>query len=722
MSPKYGPKTAFSDQLHATKYREEGEDFTQSMMRVADALKDSEEHGLEFRDILLNQRFLPGGRVQAAMGSKKVVTASNCYMSPNFEDSLVSGDNSIMNVLTKAAETSRMGGGIGFNFGEIRPKGDMIKKLGSPASGPVSFMGLFDALCKTISSAGMRRGALLACLPVWHPDIEEFVTVKNDLTKLTSFNVSVGVTDDFMRAVEVDGLFALTFNGKVHKTIRAKDLWAKIMESTWNFAEPGVLFLDTINRKNNLRGKEIIHSSNPCVIGSTKILTRTGWKEIESVVGQTIDVWNGKMWSNVTIRRTAENAELMRVTLSNGRSLTCTPYHRFPVAAMDHETSTHMRLNRILNTECRDLVLLDKISVADWPIITSGGDADIAYQQGFFSGDGHVHNQPSQAAESTHVSSCDYVSLFGEKKKLLPHFTYLSIAEYPVSGSFEGTDHGNTMLSLRCGKAFHQSKKFVPDVTWSVRSRLDWLAGILDADGYAYIGEDKSTTIELWQKDRDFLHRAALMLNTLGVSCGVAVGKGDCHRLYLNANTLQKLRSLGFAPRRLKINDHEPARTSCSFVRVTGLEILEDKADVFCFTDAIHGTGVFDGIYTYNCGEQPLPENGACLLGSFNLPKYVVSGRLRIAELLLDVPAVVRGMDNIIDRSIYPLPEQLTEAKNKRRMGLGITGTANAIEAEGHVYGSPGFVQRLDEILSALTNAIYQASARLAAEKGSFPL
>lgn len=382
---EYGPTLPISEEIHAQKYRSEGETFREAMTRVAEALKDNEAHFDNFRTILYNQRFLPAGRVQSAMGAPRRVTPYNCFVSMTIEDSM----EGIMQAARNAAKTMQLGGGIGYDFSTLRPRGALIRSLDSRSSGPMSFMGIFDAICKTISSAGHRRGAQMGVLRVDHPDIEQFIRAKNNSTELTQFNISVGVTDKFMEAVKADEDFDLEFEGRVYKTVSARALWDDILRSTWDWAEPGILFIDRINRKNNLHYCEYIAATNPC-------------------------------------------------------------------------------------------------------------------------------------------------------------------------------------------------------------------------------------------------------------------------------------------------------------------------------------------------GEQPLPPNGACLLGSFNLTKYVVQhdGKyvFNMNMLKNDIPHVVRAMDNVVDRATYPLPEQEQEAKNKRRMGLGVTGVANAIEALGFEYGSDNFIRVLEEIMGTIRDDAYRTSIELAKEKGVFPL
>jgi ribonucleoside-diphosphate reductase alpha chain len=259
-----GPTLPFSEELHAQKYRGEGETFREAMNRVASSITDGTDHYNAFRDALLGMRFMPAGRVQSAMGSTKAVTPYNCFVSGTIEDSFVDGGGSIMARATEAATTMRMGGGIGYDFSTLRPRGAMIRKLQSKSSGPVSFMEIFDAVCKCIASSGHRRGAQMGVLRVDHPDIEEFIHAKHNQDRLTGFNVSIGITDEFMQAVEAKTMFQLKWGGQVYREVNAVALWETIMRSTWDWAEPGVLFIDTINRLNNLWYVEKIAATNPC--------------------------------------------------------------------------------------------------------------------------------------------------------------------------------------------------------------------------------------------------------------------------------------------------------------------------------------------------------------------------------------------------------------------------------------------------------------------------
>lgn len=213
-----------------------------------------------FYQALEDFKFLPAGRIIAGAGTARQVTLFNCFVMGTVPDSMAG----IFDMLKEAALTMQQGGGIGYDFSTIRPKGAAVSGVAADASGPLSFMDVWDAMCRTIMSAGSRRGAMMATMRCDHPDIEDFITAKSDSARLRMFNLSVLVTDAFMAAVRADGPWELQFGGKVYHTIAARDLWNRIMKSTYDYAEPGVIFIDRINAANNLNYVETIAATNPC--------------------------------------------------------------------------------------------------------------------------------------------------------------------------------------------------------------------------------------------------------------------------------------------------------------------------------------------------------------------------------------------------------------------------------------------------------------------------
>ncbi|MEL7125273.1 MAG: adenosylcobalamin-dependent ribonucleoside-diphosphate reductase [Pseudomonadota bacterium] len=260
-----------AEQIWDMKYRFKEADGTpidgtveETWRRIARDLASVEDDPAQWEETfygaLEDFKFLPAGRITAGAGTARSVTLFNCFVMGTIPDNM----GGIFEMLKEAALTMQQGGGIGYDFSTIRPKGAAVSGVAADASGPLSFMDVWDAMCRTIMSAGSRRGAMMATMRCDHPDIEDFITAKSDAARLRMFNVSVLVTDAFMDAVKTDGPWELVFDGRVYKTLQARDLWNAIMRSTYDYAEPGVIFIDRINAANNLQYCETIAATNPC--------------------------------------------------------------------------------------------------------------------------------------------------------------------------------------------------------------------------------------------------------------------------------------------------------------------------------------------------------------------------------------------------------------------------------------------------------------------------
>ncbi|AYE85323.1 MULTISPECIES: adenosylcobalamin-dependent ribonucleoside-diphosphate reductase [Sulfitobacter] len=260
-----------AEQIWDMKYRFKGADGTakdvtveDTWRRIARDLAQVESKADVWEDKFFNAledfKYLPAGRITAGAGTARRVTLFNCFVMGTVPDSM----SGIFDMLKEAALTMQQGGGIGYDFSTIRPRGADVLGVSADASGPLSFMDVWDAMCRTIMSAGSRRGAMMATMRCDHPDVEDFIAAKSDPARLRMFNMSVLVTDPFMEAVKADGSWDLVFGGKVYKTVQARDLWNKIMQATYDYAEPGVIFIDRINAANNLNYCETIAATNPC--------------------------------------------------------------------------------------------------------------------------------------------------------------------------------------------------------------------------------------------------------------------------------------------------------------------------------------------------------------------------------------------------------------------------------------------------------------------------
>ena len=260
-----------AEEIWTAKYRYQApdggdEDFAATIARVSQAVAEAEPEQQRnywqerFIDALTDFRFIPAGRILAGAGTNRSVTLFNCFVMGTVPDSL----EGIFAHLREAAITMQQGGGVGMDFSTIRPSGSPVKGVGADASGPLTFMDCWDSMCRTVLSAGQRRGAMMGCLRIDHPDIEAFIDAKRDPARFRNFNLSVLVTDEFMSALAAGADWPLRFGGTVYRTVPAADLWERLMRSTYETAEPGVIFIDSVNALNNLAYCETISASNPC--------------------------------------------------------------------------------------------------------------------------------------------------------------------------------------------------------------------------------------------------------------------------------------------------------------------------------------------------------------------------------------------------------------------------------------------------------------------------
>lgn len=323
--------------------------------RVARAIAEVEEPGQRevwerrFRQALDGFKFVPGGRILAGAGTGNKVTYYNCYVIPSPEDSR----KGIMENVSLMVEIMSRGGGVGVNLSTLRPRGTYVKGVNGTASGPVSWAEVYSTATGSVIQGGSRRGALMLMLDDDHPDIEEFITVKRDLTKITNANLSVCISDAFMEAVQQDLPWDLKWNGKVYKTVRARDLWELICESAWASGEPGVVFMERVNKRSNSWYCERINCVNPCFVGSTRLATAEGLKTMEELYreGRPVTVLTDlraedaalqvvgagagfprlgtRLRPAAPVMLTRRQAEVMRLVTEHGFEVVATPDHPF---------------------------------------------------------------------------------------------------------------------------------------------------------------------------------------------------------------------------------------------------------------------------------------------------------------------------------------------------------------------------------------------------------
>jgi ribonucleoside-diphosphate reductase alpha chain len=713
-----------------------------------------------FADAMADFAFLPAGRILAGAGSGRTVTLFNCFVMGRIEDDL----SSIFANVKEAALTMQQGGGIGHDFSTLRPKGAPVKSIGADASGPVSFMDVWDAMCRTIMSAGARRGAMMATLRCDHPDIEAFIDAKADPVRLRNFNLSVLVTDAFIRAVRNGEPWPLVFEGNVYRTVDARALWDRMMRATYDYAEPGVVFIDRINAQNNLSYCEEISATNPCVPADTWVHTADGPWQVRDLVGRPFAARvHGQDHASAAAGFFISGRKpVLRVQTAEGYALRLTAEHlvrRFSALSRYHAESEWCRAG--------DLAVGDLLALNNHRACPAwSGDLTLeeGYLLGLLVGDGSLKSDKAVLAVWRPPVAVGAECLPGTQSVMDEALRAARTLSHrnDFVGWLEIKGHAQHRLSLAALKGLAErlgmrpgNKAITPLLE---RASSDFyrgfLRGFFDADGSVQGSQTKGVSVRLAQSDIARLAAVQRMLLRLGIvstlyrnrrlagTSRLPDGRGGHadyptapqHELVVSGDNLLQFRDIvGFA-------DHDKARRldillksyKCSLNRerfsarviaVVG-DGVEDVFDV-----QIPGVNAFDanGLVAHNCGEQPLPPHGACLLGSINLARLVdkaftPEARLDDARLEALTATAVRFLDNAIDISNYPLAAQRREAKAKRRIGLGVTGLADALILLGVRYGMPQSFALARRWMARIEAAAYLASAGLAGEKGAFPL
>jgi len=704
----------------------------------------------EFFNLMANLEFLPNSPTLMNAG-RPLGQLSACFVLP-IEDTMEGIFDSIKN----AALIHKSGGGTGFSFSRLRAKGSAVNSTGGVASGPISFMKVFNAATEAVKQGGTRRGANMGILRVDHPDIREFITCKQDNKDITNFNISVAITEEFMKAAE-KGLPYNLIDPKTKKVVRqenAREIFSMIVDNAWNNGEPGIIFLDRLNRDNITPELGEIESTNPCVTGDTWVLTAEGPKQVEEIIGREIDIA-----LNGAYHRTKKEGffktgtkPVIQITTDRGYQLRLTKDHLVRVASDVTRFAVKEEWKAAGELKAGDKIILSDNRGLTW---NGKGDYHKGYLLGMLIGDGTLKKEGGIISVWGRDEDAQaLMQAAGDCAYTLPHRSDFSGFQSTIEGRNENRMRLSALRDLAEEYGIHAGDKKVSSEIEKTGYDFHrgFIRGIFDCDGTVTGSQEKGLSVRLWQSDANCLAAVQRMLHRMGIASSLYLnhkkaqfkampdGKGGQkiyktrpgHELVItNDNLFTFAEKIGFSSTRKQMRlekalaSYKRSMNRERFIAtVTGsTEIGElDVYDV-----QVPGINAFDanGIYVHNCGEQPLLPYEACNLGSINLSILTksVAGKTEVDYDRLGriVRQAVHFLDNVIDVNRYPLPQIDEMTRGTRKIGLGVMGWADLLCKLGIAYNSQKAINLAEKVMHFIQDEARRASIELAEKKGVFP-
>ena len=693
-----------------------------------DRVLETEE---KFYYIMSQGYFLPNSPTLMNAGTK-MGQLSACFVLP-IEDSM----EGIFETLKHAAIIHKTGGGTGFSFSRLRPKGDVVRTTGQIASGPVSFMKVFDAATEAVKQGGRRRGANMGILKINHPDIEEFITCKDDVTQITNFNISVAVTEDFMEALKRgDKEYPLINprNGEVVKKVNPRELWKKLVFQAWKNGEPGIIFIDRINKTHTLKNVGEIEATNPCVSGDTWVITPYGPFKVKEIIGKFISIGlNGKFYkTNEDGFFFTGEKEVFKIITKKGYELKVTEDHLIRSVQKITRHKIYEIWRKVKELKPGDKIVLSNNREIYWE---SKGKFEEGYLLGLLIGEGTLKKEERVICvwgNSEGTKSIIYQAENGAK--ILPHRKEygLKMASIRELAKRYGIVPGEKVITEEIEKTSYEFYQ-------------GFLRGIFDADGTILSNLKKGISIRLWQKDINNLKIIQRMLLRMGIVSQIYKFRKKGHELVISKDNIKVFaEKIGFGDieRRKKLKD-----LLYSYKRKLNRERFIDEIEKieYCGKEKVYdvqipGINAFDanGFYVHNCGEKPLLPYESCNLGSINVAKfykgtpwYIENKRPSVWEEVKEridwekmkeiVELAVHFLDNVIDANVYPLPEIEKMTKLNRKIGLGVKGFADLLYMLGIPYSSYEALKAAEEIMKFIQENAHRKSVEIGEIKGPFP-
>ena len=707
--------------------------------------KEKDKYEEEFYNIMANLEFLPNSPTLMNAGTS-LGQLSACFVLP-VEDSI----DGIFTTLKNMALIHKSGGGTGFSFSNLRPKGDIVGSTKGVASGPVSFMEIYDKATEIVKQGGKRRGANMGILNYNHPDIYEFITSKRK-NILTNFNISVAVSDEFMEKVIKKEKYPLINprNGEKVREVYANEVFDLISQSAWEVGDPGLIYIDEINRHNPTPSIGKIEATNPCLSGNTWILTPDGPFKIKEIVGKfTAISLNGKFYhTNEDGFFYSGEKDVFKIITKKGYELKATEEH--PLRSIQKITryKTYEIWKKVKELKSGDKIILCNNRETYWK---GDGKFEEGYLLGLLIGDGTLKKEIGIISVWGNNEGAKSVIYEAENaSKILPHRKDFK-GFIKVSNKRE--EYRLKMASIRdlaVKFGILPGRKIITEKVEKTGYEFykGFIRGIFDADGTVVGNLKKGVSIRLWQKDINNIKIIQRMLLRMGIVSQIYKfrkckgkkllpdGKNgykyyyveDGHELVISKDNIEVFaRKIGFGniEKRKKLEN-----LLNSFRRKLNRERFIDEIEKieYCGREKVYdvqvpGINAFDanGFYVHNCGEQPLLPYESCNLGSINLTKILENGRINWEKLEKVIEIAVRFLDDVIDVNKYPLPEIEKMTKANRKIGLGIMGWADLLLELKIPYGSDESFTFAENLMRFINEKAFEYSVKIGREKGSFP-
>ncbi len=704
-----------------------------------------------FYDMMSNKLFMPNSPtlMNAGTGSNQL---SACFVLP-VEDSL----DGIFDSIHKMVKIQQTGGGTGFSFSRLRPEGDFVKTTQGVASGPVSFIRVFNAATEAIKQGGKRRGANMGMLRYDHPDIEKFISIKLDKSELTNFNISVSCDDKFMDAVAHDrGIELINPRTKTAvRSINGRMLFNTIVSNAWKTGDPGLVFIDEINRHNPLSKIEHIEATNPCVTGDTLISTSEGLftakalyemaRPITIIVDGRFGAGTRQISSPVILTGTKP---VVRLTMKEGFMIRLT---------IDHKVYSEER-GWVAAGELRDG---EKVRISN-SVGAFGrtGTAAEGKVLGWLVGDGHINMGAG--------NDCAVLSFYGNDMELAESFAYDVNSVIRHTKSSNGINNVGIVtiqqlkrktiaserlkeFALRYGLG--EQKLKVPEAVFNGSEEMQrgFMQALFEADGTIGKQSKSRNTVRLTSISEELLRGVQLLLLNFGVSSRIYRNRRNAgtrmmpsadrmilkgyktkaaHEISISGpNIFTFAANIGFISKSkmARLDEVIDSYTKGPYTdkiksAVTVESLVEDGVeDVYDLQEPVTHSFIGNGIVIHNCGEQPLLPYESCNLGSINVSRIVKKNEIDWALLEDVVTTAVHFLDNVIDANTYIFKEIDYKTKANRKIGLGIMGWADMLTELGIRYDSAQALGIADKLMSFIQKTAKDASMNIGIRRGSFP-